>query len=51
MISQRTAEKHVEHILTNLGFTSRAQVAAWAAASQPAGEGRLAARGVQESVV
>jgi hypothetical protein len=25
----------VEHILTKLGFTSRAQVAAWVAASQP----------------
>jgi len=45
------AENHVEHILTKLGFTSRAQVAAWAAASQPDGEGRLAARGVQASVV
>jgi DNA-binding NarL/FixJ family response regulator len=33
VISQRTAEDHVEHILTKLGFTSRAQVAAWAAAS------------------
>jgi DNA-binding CsgD family transcriptional regulator len=37
VISQRTAENHVEHILTKLGFTSRAQVAAWAAASQPDG--------------
>jgi len=27
----------VEHILAKLGFTSRAQVAAWAAASQPGG--------------
>jgi DNA-binding NarL/FixJ family response regulator len=35
VISQRTAEGHVEHILTKLGFTSRAQVAAWAAATQP----------------
>ena len=35
VISQRTAEGHVERILTKLGFTSRAQVAAWAAASQP----------------
>ena len=35
VISQRTAENHVEHILTKLGFTSGAQVAAWAAASQP----------------
>jgi non-specific serine/threonine protein kinase len=51
VISQRTAENHVEHILTKLGFTSRAQVAAWAAASGPAGAGRLAARGVQASVV
>ena len=51
VISQRTAENHVEHILTKLGFTSRAQVAAWAAASQPGGEGRLAALGVQASVV
>jgi predicted ATPase/DNA-binding CsgD family transcriptional regulator len=34
VISQRTAEGHVERILTKLGFTSRTQVAAWAA-SQP----------------
>ena len=40
VISQRTAENHVEHILTKLGFTSRAQVAAWAAASPPDREGR-----------
>jgi len=40
VISQRTAENHVEHILTKLGFTSRAQVAAWAAASQPDDAGR-----------
>src|SRR5215469_3898963 len=38
VISQRTAENHVEHILTKLGFTSRAQVAAWAAASHPDSE-------------
>ncbi|MBC2638101.1 MULTISPECIES: protein kinase domain-containing protein [unclassified Rhodococcus (in: high G+C Gram-positive bacteria)] len=31
VISQRTAQGHVEHILTKLGFTSRAQVAAWIA--------------------
>jgi DNA-binding NarL/FixJ family response regulator len=31
VISQRTAETHVEHILTKLGFASRAQVAAWRA--------------------
>jgi DNA-binding NarL/FixJ family response regulator len=51
VISQRTAENHVEHILAKLGFTSRAQVAAWVAASQPEGDGRLAAPGVQASVV
>ena len=28
VISQRTAEGHVEHIMTKLGFTSRAQIAA-----------------------
>lgn len=29
VISQRTAEGHVEHILTKLGFARRAQIAAW----------------------
>ena len=40
VISQRTAEGHVERILAKLGFTSRAQVAAWAAASHPDDERR-----------
>ncbi|MFE3257178.1 protein kinase [Nocardia sp. NPDC059091] len=31
VISPRTANAHVEHILTKLGFTSRTQIAAWAA--------------------
>ncbi|MEU4514368.1 LuxR C-terminal-related transcriptional regulator [Nonomuraea wenchangensis] len=31
VIAQRTAEAHVEHILCKLGFTSRAQIAAWVA--------------------
>ena len=31
VISQRTAEGHVEDILAKLGFTSRAQIAAWVA--------------------
>ncbi|WP_063050821.1 protein kinase domain-containing protein [Nocardia arthritidis] len=31
VISQRTADGHVEHILTKLGFTSRTQIAAWTA--------------------
>ena len=28
-VSQRTAETHVQHILTKLGFCSRAQIANW----------------------
>ncbi|WP_418960160.1 ATP-binding protein [Streptomyces tritici] len=32
VVSTRTAETHVDHILGKLGFTSRAQVAAWSAA-------------------
>ncbi|WP_433379678.1 ATP-binding protein [Actinoplanes sp. CA-142083] len=32
VIGRRTANTHVEHILTKLDFTSRAQIAAWAAA-------------------
>lgn len=31
VISPRTAESHVEHILTKLGFNSRAQIATWVA--------------------
>jgi FixJ family two-component response regulator len=31
VISQRTAEGHVERILAKLGFNSRVQVAAWVA--------------------
>ena len=34
-ITARTAENHVQHILGKLGFTSRAQIAAWVAAGQP----------------
>ncbi|WP_067833847.1 protein kinase domain-containing protein [Nocardia lijiangensis] len=34
VISPRTAQGHVEHLLTKLDFTSRAQIAAWIAASQ-----------------
>ncbi|GII53761.1 LuxR family transcriptional regulator [Planotetraspora thailandica] len=29
VVAQRTAEGHVEHILAKLGYTSRAQIAAW----------------------
>lgn len=31
VVTERTAETHVQNILNKLGFTSRAQVAAWAA--------------------
>lgn len=31
VISERTAENHVQHILTKLGFTRRSQIAAWSA--------------------
>jgi DNA-binding NarL/FixJ family response regulator len=30
VISERTAQNHVQHILTKLGFGTRAQIAAWA---------------------
>jgi non-specific serine/threonine protein kinase len=32
VVSPRTAESHVENILTKLGFANRTQIAAWAAA-------------------
>jgi DNA-binding NarL/FixJ family response regulator len=31
VISPRTVDGHVEHILSKLGFVSRAQIASWAA--------------------
>jgi DNA-binding NarL/FixJ family response regulator len=31
VIAQRTAETHVEHILSKLGFNRRSQIAAWSA--------------------
>ncbi|MFI5719611.1 protein kinase [Nocardia sp. NPDC051750] len=39
VISQRTAQGHVEHILTKLGYTSRAQIAAWAVEHSSEGPG------------
>lgn len=36
VISERTADAHVEHILNKLGFNSRAQIAAWVAVSEGA---------------
>ena len=38
-IAERTAENHVQHILTKLGFHNRSQIAAWAARTTPAGTG------------
>lgn len=32
-ISERTAQTHVQHILTKLGFSARAQIAAWVTAT------------------
>jgi DNA-binding CsgD family transcriptional regulator len=34
-IAERTAENHVQHILTKLGFSNRSQIAAWAARMTP----------------
>ena len=33
VISERTAENHVQHILTKLGFATRSQIAAWSVRS------------------
>ena len=38
-VSQCTVESRVEHILTGLGVTSRAQIAAWITMPDPADEG------------
>jgi predicted ATPase/DNA-binding CsgD family transcriptional regulator len=37
VISPATAARHVANILAKLGFTSRAQIAVWASAREPAG--------------
>ncbi|MFG2556245.1 LuxR C-terminal-related transcriptional regulator [Streptomyces sp. NPDC048581] len=34
VLSPRTVDGHVDHILTKLGFSGRAQIAAWWAAHQ-----------------
>lgn len=28
-MSERTAQNHVQHVLTKLGFTNRSQIAVW----------------------
>ncbi|MGW6658381.1 ATP-binding protein [Rhodococcus sp. NPDC055024] len=40
VISVRTAQGHVEHVLTKLGFTSRAQIAAWVVSTAPERDSR-----------
>ena len=40
VISRRTAEGHVDHILGKLGFTSRVQIAAWVAEHRPLDQSR-----------
>ena len=35
VISERTAQNHVQHILGKLGFANRAQIAAWATRNDP----------------
>ncbi len=39
VLSERTVESHVQHILTKLGFTSRAEIAAWVVRSGLDGTG------------
>ncbi|WP_417854138.1 LuxR C-terminal-related transcriptional regulator, partial [Actinoalloteichus caeruleus] len=39
VISRRTAETHVEHILGKLGFRSRTQIASWVAERSHGGDG------------
>jgi DNA-binding CsgD family transcriptional regulator len=34
VLSERTAQNHVQHILTKLGFVNRAQIAAWVSATR-----------------
>jgi DNA-binding NarL/FixJ family response regulator len=36
VISDRTVEKHVHHIMDKLGASTRAQIAAWSGARPPA---------------
>jgi DNA-binding NarL/FixJ family response regulator len=38
VLSERTAENHVQHILTKLGLDNRTQIAAWVASHQRAGQ-------------
>jgi len=46
-VAERTAENHVQHILTKLGFRNRSQIAAWAARTTPAGPSQSQAQDSQ----
>lgn len=37
-VSERTAQNHVQHILTKLGYSRRSQIAVWAVQNLPGGE-------------
>jgi DNA-binding CsgD family transcriptional regulator len=37
VISERTAENHVQHVLTKLGFAGRSQIAAWVVSTRMSG--------------
>ena len=34
-LSERTAQNHVQHILTKLGLSNRSQITSWVIARQP----------------
>ena len=36
-VSERTAENHVQHILTKLGFSNRSQIAVWSSEGRATG--------------
>jgi non-specific serine/threonine protein kinase len=35
VLAKRTVDSHIEHIFSKLGFTSRAQIAAWVSRQDP----------------
>ena len=49
VISARTVETHVQHIMDKLGCSSRAQIAAWSAAQPPAGNRPNIRTGIEDS--
>ena len=49
VISARTVETHVQHIMDKLGCGSRAQIAAWSATQPPAGDTPNIRTGIEDS--